>query len=68
MHYFLNLHLNHSLQIKSHNEVTKQQKSRVFFIFLLEGRIRIRETNKLTNPDPEHCVKLKNCFDDPSLG
>jgi hypothetical protein len=30
-------------QVKSHNEVTKQKKSRFFLLFLLdEGRIRIR--------------------------
>jgi hypothetical protein len=32
---FLNIHLHHSSKIKSHKEITKQKKSRFFFIFLL---------------------------------
>ncbi len=37
---FLKLHLHHSLKIKKSKEVTKQKKSRFFFIFLLvDGRI-----------------------------
>ncbi len=46
---FLQVYLHHSSQKKIHKDVTKQQKSRFFFIFLLvDGRIRIRiRTNKL---------------------
>ncbi len=46
---FLKVHLHHSSKIKSHKEVTKQKKSRCFFIILfVDGRIRIRiRTNKL---------------------
>jgi hypothetical protein len=64
---FLKVHLDHSSKIKSHKKVTKQKKSRFFFIFwLVDGRIQIRiRTNKLriqetqnhmvpTNPDREH--------------
>jgi hypothetical protein len=44
---FLKEHLHHSSKIKSHKEVTKQYKSRFFFIFLLVyGRIRIQNTDK----------------------
>ncbi len=40
---FLKVHLHHSSQIKSHKEITKQWKSRVFLLFLLDdGRIRLR--------------------------
>ncbi len=68
-YHFLKVHLHHSPKIKSHNEVTKQQKLRFFSkLWLVDGRIRIRNrTNKLririqeaqkitdpTEPDPEH--------------
>ncbi len=52
---FLNVYLHHSLKTKSHKEVTKQEKSRFCFIFLLvDGRTWIRET-KYTDPEAEHC-------------
>jgi hypothetical protein len=36
-----------------HEEVTIQYKSRFFLLFLLDdGRIRIREVQKQTDPDP----------------
>ncbi len=71
---FLKVPLHHSSKIKSHKDVTKQQKSRFFFIFLLvDERIRIRiRTNNLriqedqkdqkhtdpTDPNPEHWLRL----------
>ena len=39
--YYLKLHLHNFLKIKSHKEVTKQQESRFFVLFLLDDR-RIR--------------------------
>ncbi len=52
-------------KIKSPKEVTNQQESRVFLLFLLGDRwIRIQETPKHTDPtgpdsdqDPQHCYK-----------
>ncbi len=42
-YYFLNVHLHHCSNIKSHKKVTKQKESRFFLLFLLyERRIRIR--------------------------
>ncbi len=41
-YFFLKLHLHHFSKIKSHTEVTKQQESRFFLLFLLDdSRIRI---------------------------
>ncbi len=67
-YYFLNVHLLNFLKIKSHNVVTKQYKSRIFVLFLLDdGRIRIqiriREVQKYKgptdpDPDPQHCMKV----------
>jgi hypothetical protein len=40
--------VHYSSQIKIHKEVTKQQKSRFFLLFLLDdGRIRIQEAQNL---------------------
>jgi hypothetical protein len=60
--------------VKSHKEVTKQNKSRFFLLFLLDGgrcdlriRIRIREAQNHSDPtdadpDPQHCVRVSfNC-------
>jgi hypothetical protein len=45
-YYFLKVHLHHFSQIKSHKEVTKQQESRFFLLFLLDDRkIRIRTSD-----------------------
>ncbi len=56
-YFFLKLHLHHFLKDKTHNEVTKQQESRFYLLFLLDdGRIRIRipEAQKHTDPmDPD---------------
>jgi hypothetical protein len=42
-YYFLKVHLHHFSKIKSQKEVTKQWKSRVFFLFLHDDRrIQIR--------------------------
>ncbi len=54
--YFLNVHLNHFLKIKSPKEVTKQYKSMFFLLFLLDDRrIRIRiwiHISLRMDPDP----------------
>jgi hypothetical protein len=66
----LKVHLHHFSKIKSPKEVTKQQESRFFILFLLDDRriririhtydwIRIREAKKHVDPvdpdsDPEH--------------
>jgi hypothetical protein len=36
-YYFWKVHLHHFSKIKSQKEVTKQQESRVFFLFLLDA-------------------------------
>jgi hypothetical protein len=42
-YYVLKVHLHHFSKIKRHKEVTKQQESRFFLLFLLDDRrIRIR--------------------------
>jgi hypothetical protein len=49
----LKVHLHHFSNIKSHKEVTKQQESRFFLLFLLDDR----EAKKHTDPtdlDPQH--------------
>ncbi len=48
--YFLKLHLHHFSKIKSHKEVTKQQESRFFLLFLFDYR-RIRILLPM-DPDP----------------
>ncbi len=37
-YYFLRVHLHHFSKIKSHKEVTKQQESMFFLLFLLDDR------------------------------
>jgi hypothetical protein len=45
-YYFLKLHLRNFSKIKSPKDVTKQQESRFFFLFLLyDRRIRIRSSD-----------------------
>ncbi len=67
--FFLKVLLHHFPKIKSHKEVTKQQESMFFFLFLLgdrrfrihisdlQIRLRIRDAQKHmdpTVPDPQH--------------
>ncbi len=55
-YYFLTVHLHHFLKMKSHKEVTKQQESMFFLLFLLDNR-RIRKAQKHMedpDPDPQH--------------
>ncbi len=42
IYYFLKIHLHHFSKIKSHKEVTKQEESIFFLLFLLD------------DPDPQH--------------
>ncbi len=43
LYYFLKVHLHYFSKIKCHKEVTKQQESMFFLLFLLDdSRIRIR--------------------------
>jgi hypothetical protein len=61
--YILKLYLHYrvpwSSKIKRHKEeeVTKQQKSKFFLLFFLDGRIRIWEAQKPPDLDPQYCFR-----------
>ncbi len=67
---FLKVHLHHSSKIKSHKDITKQQKSRFSFILFArirtnKSRIRIQEIQKRidpTDPDKKHCQIFSLCL------
>ncbi len=61
-HYFLSEHLHNSSDIKSHKEVTRQQKSRLVF-FADDGWIRVRTNNFGSGSDSERPKNLRNPTD-----
>ncbi len=56
--------LHHFSQIKSQKEVTKQEESRFFLLFLLDDRrirIRVQEAKKHADPDPDSYPDPQHC-------
>jgi hypothetical protein len=63
-YYFLEVHLHHVSKLQIHKEVTNSRNQGFSFVILLDDRrilipgqrSQIREAQKHTDPDPQHCV------------